>query len=148
MHIRRSAIRPRAYSHIIVCSVRETTSTTEASTTTSTTEASTTTSTAEASTTTSTTEASTTTSTESGATTTSIEIGTSTTAAIQDEVLGTTITAAPTTVAVEVTSESLPFTGFESGTTGLFAMVLVGLGLVFLVGAQLVKEGRHTAGRD
>ena len=57
------------------------------------------------------------------------------------EVLGTSITAAPTTtVAVEVTEGTLPFTGFENGTTGLFAMLLVGIGLVALAGARRFGE--------
>lgn len=57
------------------------------------------------------------------------------------EVMGTSITAAPsTTVAVEVTEGTLPFTGFESGTTGLFAMLLVGIGLLALAGARASDE--------
>ena len=120
------------YSHVIVCSAEQSTTTTEVSTTTSTTVESSTTTTVAGSTIT--TDEETTTTTEA-ADTTSTTLG--------DQVLGTSITAAPTTVAVEVTSETLPFPGIESGTTGLAAMVLVGLGVMLLLGAQVFKEGRH-----
>lgn len=117
------------YSHLIVCSVPEpqdTTTTTLDDTTT-------------------TTGDNTTTTQARQTTTTQAQVIPTTTPNIPDEVLGTTITAAPTTIAVEVTSESLPFTGFENGTTGLVALVLVGLGVMLLVGTQVVRDGRHSA---
>ena len=54
---------------------------------------------------------------------------------IQDQVAATTITVAPTTVA-----STLPFTGFDGGSAGLWEMLLVGLGALALVGSHALRE--------
>ncbi len=117
-----------------------TTSTTEQQTTTSTTEQQTTTSTTEQQTTTSTTEQETTTTTERETSTTERETTTTTqpsTTTTEAEIAGTVVT---TTPEVEVTSETLPFTGFENGTTGMLALALVGSGLMVLTVARAVAK--------
>ncbi|MCZ6740091.1 MAG: hypothetical protein O7C01_10040, partial [Actinobacteria bacterium] len=40
----------------------------------------------------------------------------------------------------EVSPETLPFTGFENGTTGLLALVLVASGALALVGTRVFRE--------
>jgi len=55
-----------------------------------------------------------------------------------DEVSPTSITA---TTAPEVSPETLPFTGAESGTSAAWALVLVAGGILALVGARSVRAG-------
>ncbi|MCH7900255.1 MAG: hypothetical protein IH818_05040 [Acidobacteria bacterium] len=62
---------------------------------------------------------------------------------IPDEVSPTSIVSTTTTIVsttVEVSVETLPFTGFENGTTGLLALLLVGSGALALVGTRVFRE--------
>ncbi len=61
----------------------------------------------------------------------------STTTTIPDEVSPTTIVS---TTDPEVSPETLPFTGFENGTSGLLALVLVASGALALVGTRVFRE--------
>ena len=75
-----------------------------------------------------------------------------TTTTIKDEVSPTSIVSTTTTIpdvvsptsivstTVEVSVETLPFTGFENGTTGLLALLLVGSGALALVGTRVFRE--------
>ncbi len=88
-----------------------------------------------------------TTTVDDSSTTTDRERGTTTTPppttpTPTDEVLATTITAAPTTVEVDPV-DTLPFTGVESGTYGLLAMALIGIGALTLTWARGFRVGRH-----
>ncbi|HET9259222.1 MAG TPA: hypothetical protein VFP42_03755 [Acidimicrobiia bacterium] len=115
------------HSHIIVCSApepEETTTTTVEDTTTTSVEDTTTTSVED-----------TTTTTVEDTTTTTVE---DTTTSIEDEVLDTTITTAPsTTIEDEVLAEELPLTGVD---TDLLALLAGGLGLM---GALVLAATRH-----
>ncbi|TDI51635.1 MAG: hypothetical protein E2O97_04670 [Acidobacteria bacterium] len=74
-----------------------------------------------------------------------------TTTTIKDEVSPTSIVSTTTTIpdvvsptsivstTAEVSVETLPFTGFESGTTGLLAMALVASGALALVGTRVFR---------
>ena len=119
---------------------KETTTTTEATTTT--TEATTTTTTqpttttTEATTTTTTTQPTTTT---TEATTTTTE-ATTTTTEPEEEVLGTTITTVP-----EVSADTLPFTGSESGDLFKLAMLALAAGALMLFAVRGPKEEDEVA---
>ena len=75
-----------------------------------------------------------------------------TTTTIPDEVSPTSIVSTTTTIpdvvsptsivstTAEVSPETLPFTGFENGTTGLLALLLVGSGALALVGTRVFRE--------
>ncbi len=75
----------------------------------------------------------------------------STTTTIPDEVSPTSIVSTTTTIpdvvsptsivstTVEVSVETLPFTGFESGTAGLLALALVASGALALVGTRVFR---------
>ena len=52
----------------------------------------------------------------------------------------TTTDPGATTTDPEVSPETLPFTGFENGTTGLLALVLVASGALALVGTRVFRE--------
>jgi len=131
---------PQDISHITFCFTEAPTTTTEATTTT--TEATTTTTEA----TTTTTEATTTT---TEATTTTTEATTTTTApstttsSIPDEVEGTVITT--TTVPdevldTEVTASTLPFTGGENEHLAMFALALLGSGMLIVLGVRSLER--------
>ncbi|MCH7582947.1 MAG: hypothetical protein IIC72_09970 [Acidobacteria bacterium] len=66
-----------------------------------------------------------------------------TTTTIPDEVSPTSIVSTTTTIVTTtdpgVSPETLPFTGFESGATGLLALVLVGSGALALVGTRVFR---------
>ena len=82
----------------------------------------------------------TTTTTVPEVTTTLPEVTTTTT--IPDEVSPTSIVSTTTTIVsttVEVSVETLPFTGFESGTAGLLALALVASGALALVGTRVFR---------
>ena len=53
-------------------------------------------------------------------------------------IVGTTTTIVATTA--DVSPETLPFTGFENGTTGLLALVLVASGALALVGTRVFRR--------
>jgi len=114
------------YSHLIVCSVPETTDTTEPEDTTTTT------------------EAEETTTTEAEVTTTTVEETTTTT--IGDQVLPTVITtsttAAPTTTAEDevLDTEVLPFTGSDNDMLALLAGGLGLLGALVLASTRRMEE--------
>jgi hypothetical protein len=62
---------------------------------------------------------------------------------IEDEVSQTTIVSTPTTIVsttVEVSADTLPFTGFENGTSGLLALMLVASGALALVGTRVFRK--------
>ncbi len=73
-----------------------------------------------------------------------------TTTAIKDEVSPTSIVSATTTIVGAATTivgttesstaETLPFVGFESGKTGLLALVLMATGALALVGTRMFRE--------
>jgi len=74
-------------------------------------------------------------------TTTLPEVTTTTT--IPDEVSPTSIVSTTdpgASTTAEVSDETLPFTGFENGTTGLLALVLVASGALALVGTRVFRE--------
>lgn len=56
------------------------------------------------------------------------------------EALPTTITAPPSTEPEVEVTETLPFTGFDGGTMGLFAIALLGGGVALLVAARYREE--------
>ena len=66
-----------------------------------------------------------------------------TTTTIKDEVSPTSIVSTTTTIVSttdpEVSPETLPFTGFESGTTGLLALALLASGALALVGTRVFR---------
>ena len=102
------------YSHLIVCSVPETTTTTVPETTSTVPE---------------------TTSTTAEVSPTSI-----TSPPTTAEVLPTSITSAPPTTAVVDPVDTLPFTGVESGTPALLALALIGIGALALVATRRAEE--------
>ena len=53
---------------------------------------------------------------------------------------GATTTDPGVSTTAEVSPETLPFTGFENGTTGLLALVLVASGALALVGTRVFRE--------
>ncbi len=53
---------------------------------------------------------------------------------------GATTTDPGVSTTAEVSDETLPFTGFENGTTGLLALVLVASGVLALVGTRVFRE--------
>ncbi len=62
---------------------------------------------------------------------------------IEDQVSQTTIVSTPTTIVsttVEVSADTLPFTGFENGTSGLLALMLVASGALALVGTRVFRK--------
>ena len=64
---------------------------------------------------------------------------------IPDEVSPTTIVSTTTSIVIvdttaEVSPETLPFTGFENGTSGLLALVLVASGALALVGMRVFRR--------
>jgi hypothetical protein len=68
---------------------------------------------------------------------------TTTTTTIPDEVSPTSIVSTTTTIVsttAEVSPETLPFTGFENGTSGLLALVLVASGALALVGTLVFRR--------
>jgi len=84
-------------------------------------------------------------------TTTTPTTAPTTTTTIRDEVSPTSIVSTTdpgatttdpgaTTTDPEVSPETLPFTGFENGTTGLLALVLVASGALALVGTRVFRE--------
>ncbi len=80
---------------------------------------------------------------EAVATTTTTTVLETTTTTIPDEVSPTTIVSTTTTIVsttAEVSPETLPFTGFENGTTGLLALVLVASGALALVGTLVFQR--------
>ena len=96
---------------------------------------------------------STTTTTEPETTTTEPETTTTepeTTTTIADEVSPTSIVGTTTTIVsvttsivsttAEVSPETLPFTGFENGTSGLLALVVVATGALALVGTRMFRR--------
>jgi len=150
-----------AISHIAFCSDLEDTTTTVDDSSTTTVDDSSTTTVDDSSTTTvddsstttvddsstTTVDDSTTTTVDDSSTTTDRERGTTTTPppttpTPTDEVLATTITAAPTTVEIDPV-DTLPFTGVDSGTYGLLAMALIGIGALTLTWARGFRVGRH-----
>ena len=87
---------------------------------------------------------------EAVATTTTTTVLTTTTT-IKDEVSPTSIVSTTTTsvevsptsivsTTAEVSPETLPFTGFENGTSGLLALVLVATGALALVGTRVFRD--------
>ncbi|MCZ6736709.1 MAG: hypothetical protein O7B77_01895, partial [Actinobacteria bacterium] len=56
---------------------------------------------------------------------------------IPDEVSPTTVVS---TTDPEVSPETLPFTGFENGTSGLLALMLVASGALALVGTRVFRK--------
>jgi hypothetical protein len=86
--------------------------------------------------------------TTTGPTTTTVPEATTTT--IKDEVSPTSIVSTTTTIVgattsivsttAEVSPETLPFTGFENGTTGLLALLLVASGALALVGTRVFRD--------
>jgi LPXTG-motif cell wall-anchored protein len=69
-------------------------------------------------------------------TTTTVPETTSTSA----EVLPTSITAAPSTIAEVDPIDTLPFTGVESGTPALLALALIAIGALALVATRKVED--------
>ncbi|MCZ6736710.1 MAG: hypothetical protein O7B77_01900 [Actinobacteria bacterium] len=73
-----------------------------------------------------------------------------TTTTIKDEISPTSIVSTTTTMVgttttivgttVSSTADTLPFTGFENGTAGLLALVLVATGALALVGTRVFRE--------
>ena len=64
---------------------------------------------------------------------------------IPDEVSPTTIVSTTTSIVIvdttaEVSPETLPFTGFENGTSGLLALLLVASGALALVGMRVFRR--------
>jgi hypothetical protein len=51
-------------------------------------------------------------------------------------------------VVVDATADTLPFTGFRNGTTGLAAFALIALGLTALVWERGWERGRHVRNGD
>ena len=80
---------------------------------------------------------------EAVATTTTTTVLETTTTTIPDEVSPTSIVSTTTTIVsttAEVSPETLPFTGFENGTSGLLALVLVATGALALVGTRVFRD--------
>ena len=128
--IGRAAVSIRAISHITVCLVETPTTTSSTTTTTSSTTTTTTTPTTTTPPTTDTTRPTVTTST---VTTPDVTV---TTAAPEAEVLGTTITAP-----AEVTSDTLPFTGTNTGSMAVGGLVALLAGLLALrVSPRVIEE--------
>ncbi len=116
--------------------VEDTTTTSEGDTTTTTVDDTTTTSEGD---TTTTSEGDTTTTTVDDTTTTS-ERDTTTTSSIPTDILPTSIVA---TTTPEVSPDTLPFTGSQSGTPAALALVLIAGGALVLVWARVFQVGRH-----
>ncbi len=75
--------------------------------------------------------------------TTTTTLAPTTTTTIEDEVSPTSIVSTTTTIVsttVEVSADTLPFTGFENGTSGLLALVLVATGALALVGTRVFRR--------
>ncbi len=71
-------------------------------------------------------------------TTTTIVGATTTIVGATTTIVGATTTIVGTTVSS--TADTLPFTGFENGTSGLLALVLVATGALALVGTRVFRE--------